>query len=317
MTLPTTMRAWRMHDYGGEEVMHFEEAPVPAPGHGEVLVRVHAASINPVDWKIREGMLRGSFAVAFPRVPGRDCAGTVAALGAGVEGLALGDAVAGLSSPTGDGCHAEYAVIAAQALAIKPKALGFPEAASLGVSGLSAFIPLVEDAALAKGMRVLIHAGAGGVGSLAVQIAKHLDAEILATCGTSNMDYVRGLGARQAIDYTRERLDAFSGQCDVVLDTLGGDAHLRSFILLKPGGVMVCLAAAPIPDQAPRPDVRVIRSQIRPTRARLERILEWAASGVIRPQVTRILPVAEALSAYASSKGGHVRGKIVLLVRGD
>ncbi len=306
-----------MHDYGGEEVMHFEEVPVPEPGDGEVLVRVHAASINPVDWKIREGMLRNSFAVAFPRIPGRDCAGTVAALGAGVEGLALGDAVAGLSSPTGDGCHAEYAVLSAEALAKKPQALGFPEAAALGVSGLSAFIPLVEDAALAKGMRVLIHAGAGGVGSLAVQIAKHLDAEVLATCGAANVAYVRSLGARHTIDYTHEGLEAYSGTCDVVLDTLGGDAHLRSCAALKPGGVMVCLAAAPIPAQQPRADVKVVRSQIRPTRARLERVLEWAASGVIRAQVTRVLPLAEALSGYAWSKGGHARGKLVLRVRGD
>lgn len=309
-----TMRAWRIHRYG-EAALQLEEVPVPAPGPGEALVRVAAASVNPVDWKIRDGLLKDAFSVNFPRVLGRDCAGTVAALGAGVEGLAPGDAVAGVTSPMGDGSHADFVVCAAKAIAKKPPALGFPEAASLGISALSAYIPLVEDARVAAGARVLIHAAAGGVGSVAVQIARHLGAEVVATCGPANLEYVRGLGARRVIDYTREDFAAAAGPCDVVFDTLGGEAHLRSFAALKPGGVMVCLTAAPIPAASPRSDVTVIRSQIRPTRERLDRVLEWAAGGVIRAQVTRVFPFEEAPAAYALSRTGHARGKIVLRMR--
>lgn len=306
------MKAWRIHSHGGPEVMRFEEVPVPDPGLGEVLIRVRAASVNPADWKIREAA-SAAFAGKLPRVLGRDACGEVAAVGAEVAGLRVGDRVAGVADRGGDGTHAEYALLPASAVASVPAQVDDGFAAALGVSGMSAYIPLVEDAGLAPRQQVLIHAGAGGVGGIAIQIARHLEAHVAATCGPANLEYVRSLGAHRAIDYTREPLDALAGSFDVVLDTLGGEAHVRSQGLLKPGGVMVCLSAAAIPSHTPRPDVRIVASRVVTTRERLERVLAWAASGVLRSTVTRRLPLAEAKAAYAEVQAGHARGKLVLI----
>lgn len=312
MTIPATMRAWRVHEYGGPEVLRLDTAPVPSPGPGEVLVKVAAASINPIDWKMRSGHLRGIVQIALPRALGRDCAGTIVAVGEGVPDLAVGQAVAGLADPTRHGTHAQYAVLPAAQIAPIPVGVAPEAAASIGVSGLSAYIPLVEHARLAAGQRVLIHAGAGGVGGLAIQIARHLGAEVLATCSAANGPYCIELGAARVIDYVTEDFVAAAPACDVVLDTVGGETHVRSHRALKPGGVLVALSAAPVPSVPPREDIRVVASRIQSTRARLERLLEWAASGVIRSTVDSRFPFERAPDAYRVSESGHARGKIVL-----
>jgi NADPH2:quinone reductase len=312
MAIPATMRAWRVHEYGGPEALRLDTAPVPSPGPGEVLVKVAAASINPIDWKMRSGYLRSIVQMALPRALGRDCAGTIVALGEGVTDLAVGQAVAGLADPTRHGTHAEYAVLPAVQIAPIPASVAYEMAASVGVSGLSAYIPLVEDARLAAGQRVLIHAGAGGVGGLAIQIARHIGAEVLATCGAANGAYCIELGATRVIDYATEDFVAAAPECDVVLDTIGGETHVRSHGVLKPGGVLVALSAAPIPSVPPREDIRVVGSRVQATRARLERLLEWAASGVIRSTVESRFPIERAPDAYRVSESGHARGKIIL-----
>jgi NADPH:quinone reductase-like Zn-dependent oxidoreductase len=313
MSTPATMRAWRIHGYGGPEVMRFEEAPVPTPGPGEILLRVETASVNPVDWKIREGYAKGAYQVTFPRVLGRDACGTIAARGADVSDLQSDERVAGVADRSRDGSHAEYVVLNAAEVGRVPAGVDEGFAAALGVAGLSAYIPLVEDARLAAGQRVLVQAGAGGVGSIAIQIARKLDAEVFATCGPANLEYVRGLGAQHALDYTANALALFHNAFDVVLDTLGGAEHVQSQALLKPGGALVCLNAAPIPDHAPRADIRIVRCRIGPTRERMERLLGWAADGTVRSVVTRTLPLAHAREAYAAVQSGHARGKLVLL----
>lgn len=271
-----------------------EDIPLPT---GKLLVKVHAASINPIDWKMRRGMLAGVFPLTFPRTLGRDCAGEVD-----------GKLVAGVADMRTDGTHAEYAVLSESQCAPVPKGLGAAGAASLCVAGLSAYIPLVETAQLNKGQKVLIHAGAGGVGSLAIQIAKHLGAEVHATASAANRDYCLSLGASRVIDYRSESLQ--DGSYDVVLDTIGGETHNRSMAALKSGGLLVALAAAPIPKVAPRADIKVVAAQIMATRERLEKIFHWAASGVLRPQVTQEFSLDPA--AYAASESGHARGKIVM-----
>jgi len=309
----TSMRAWRVRAYGGPEVMALEDAPVPQPGPGELLVRVRAASVNPIDWKMRRGLLAEVFPAAFPRTLGRDCAGEVAACGADVTGFTSEALVAGVADARTHGTHAEFAVLPAGQAAAVPDGLDPAAAASLCVAGLSAYIALVEVAQIGPGQRVLVHAGAGGVGSLAIQIGRHLGAEVLATASAANRDYCLGLGATRVIDYRAADFVAAAPPCDVVLDTLGGEHHLRSLRVLRPGGLLVGLNAAPIPPGPRRKDVRVAAAQVQPTRERLARIFEWATTGVLRPQVGQTFAFADALQAYAASEAGHARGKVVIL----
>jgi len=306
------MRALRIDAHGGAEVMRLVDLPVPQPGAGEVLVKVAAASINPIDWKMRNGEMRAIFPFPLPRTLGRDFAGTAAAAGEGVADLDVGTRVFGAGNPTRDGTHAEYVVAPRALMARTPDALADVSAATIGVAGISALIPLVEVANLRAGQRVLIHAGAGGVGTFAVQIARHLGAEVLATAGPRNIAYVTKLGAHRVIDYTKDDFAAVARNCDVVFDTQGGEVHRRSFACLKPGGVLVGLSAAPIDSTPARADVRVVRAQIQSTEARLMQLAEWAVAGVVVPQVTRQIPLQDAHAGYAVSEGGHSNGKIVL-----
>ena len=310
--LPKSMKAWVIRGYGGAEAMNWASVALPAPRPADVLVLVEAASVNPVDWKMRQGLLQGFLPVVFPRVLGRDCVGTVVIAGADAAGFAAGDRLLAIADPMRDGTHAEYAAVPGAQASRVPPSLAAVDAACLGVSGLSAWIPLVEVAALRPGQRILIHAGAGGVGSVAIQIAKHLGAEVWATCGTANLDFCKALGADRVIDYTRERFEEVADPCDVVFDTVGGDVHRRSFGVLKPGGLLVHLTAAPIDPAPPRMDVRVVRADIRATPERLARIMEWAAIGVIRVSPGKTFPLALARDAYTLSESGHARGKIVL-----
>jgi len=292
------MRAVRIHGYGGPEVMRLDDVPVPQPGAGQVLVRVRAASVNPIDWKMRRGLLAGIFPLTFPRTLGRDCAGELA-----------GRLVAGVADPRGEGTHAEYALLPEAATAPVPVGMDAAEAASLCVAGLSAWIPLVEAAKVQKGMRVLIHGGAGGVGSHAIQIARELGATVVTT--STQADYCRKLGAERVIDYRTEKFTD-AGPYDVVLDTLGGEAHLRSLQALKPGGVLVALSAAPVPGHTVPAGVRVERPAIQATRERLAEIFDWVIKGRLRPQLARRFHLEEANQAYAAVEAPHGKGKIVL-----
>lgn len=314
MVFPVRMRAWRIHEFGGPEVLRLEAAPVPSPGPGDVLVKIAVASINPIDWKMRSGLLQNVMKIALPRTLGRDCAGTIVAVGEGISDVAIGQVVAGITDPAKHGTHAEYAVLPVVQAAPIPPGIVPEVAASLGVSGLSAYIPLVEDARLAAGQRVLIHAGAGGVGGLAIQIARHLGAEVITTCSAANRAYCMDLGAAHVIDYTTEDFVAVASECDVVLDTIGGETHVRSQQALKSGGVLVALSAAPVPNAPPREDIRIVASRVRPTTERLEKLYEWAASGVLRSTIESRFPFERATEAYRLSESGHARGKIVLTV---
>jgi NADPH:quinone reductase-like Zn-dependent oxidoreductase len=261
-------------------------------------VKVRAASVNPIDWKMRAGILAMIFPLQFPRTLGRDCAGEVD-----------GRLVAGVADPLRDGTHADFAVLPEAAMASVPEGLDAAAAASLCISGVSAWLPLVEIAGVRPGMRVLVHAGAGGVGSLAIQIAHALGATVVAT--STHIDYCRSLGADRVVNYRSEDFTD-AGPFDVVLDTLGGKAHLRSLPALAPGGLLVALSAAPIPPHEPRSDVRVHHARIQVTRERLERIFAWVMSGKLKPQVTRRFALEDAVAAYVACEASHGRGKIVL-----
>ncbi|MGE5792379.1 MAG: NADP-dependent oxidoreductase, partial [Bacteroidota bacterium] len=297
--------------YGGPEVLALEETPVPDPFPGDVLVRVAAASANPSDWRLREGQLKKAFAVTFPRTIGRDCAGTVVALGEGVTDLAVGAEIFGVGAPERDGTHAEYTCLNANGVMARPAALPMTSATTLGVAALSAYIPLVELARLAAGERVLIHAGAGGVGHLALQIARHLGAEVITTCSAGNADFCRSLGADRVIDYAREDFAAAARDCDVVFDMLGGAVHERSAAAMRPGGRLVYIHGDPI-QRVVRTEIQVLNAPIVATRERLSRIAEWAAAGALKPHLERIYAFEDAPAMYAASQRGHGRGKKVL-----
>lgn len=288
------MRAVRIHGYGGPEVMRLDDMPRPVAGEGERLVRLAAASINPIDWKMRQGLM----SVPLPRVLGRDGAGT---------DVATGERVMGVASPGRDGTHAEYCVFAAGSCAVLPEGISFEQGAALGIAAVSAWIPLVENAQVAAGQRVLIHAGAGGVGCFAIQIAASRGAEVWTTCSARNADFCRSLGAHRTIDYTREDFTAAGPIFDVVFDTVGGAVHSSSARVLKPHGILVFLNAAP-PHPVARNDLQVMPTDVRATQERLERLLEMK----LRVPIEARFPLEHAADAYELSRSGHARGKILL-----
>jgi NADPH:quinone reductase-like Zn-dependent oxidoreductase len=315
------MRAVLFRDYGGPEKLELAELPDPAAGPGEVLVDVHAASVNPIDWKMRAGILRAAFDLELPHVLGRDVSGVVAGIGEGggegVDSLAPGDAVFGLGDPMKPGTHAERIAIAGGLVAKKPDHLSHAEAAALGVAGLSVLAALETAVTIERGQTVLIHAGAGGVGHLAIRYAKHRGARVLATASARNHDFVRGHGADEVIDYTATDFRKAAHDCDVVLDPMGGEVHARSLEVLRPGGTLVFLIAAPIPEDAKRDDVQVVMAQVKGGTARLERVAALAGEGVLTPAIERRFPLADMREAYALIESGHSRGKVVLEMRPD
>ena len=298
---------------GGPEVLQYGEVPDPVAGPGQVLVDVHAASVNGADWKVRAG----SYApiTRFPYVPGRDFSGMVAALGAGVTDFKAGDPVFGVVEQVADGCYAEKLAIRSAIVARKPEALSHVEAAALALIGLTALVSVEDTLKLKRGETILVQGGAGGVASFAIQLAKHIGARVITTASPGNHDYLRKLGADQIIDYTREDFTKVVSGCDAVFDTVGGDVANLSFAVLQPGGRAAFIgsgASAPI---SPRSDVASLRPKVGRDRAHLERIVALVAAGAVRVPETRIYPLSEAAAAHRVSEGRHLRGKLVFKVR--
>ncbi|MSP50938.1 MAG: NADP-dependent oxidoreductase [Alphaproteobacteria bacterium] len=309
------MRVIRFERFGGPEVLTMTTVPDPVPGPGEVVVDIHAASVNPVDWKIRSGRLERYFKSTFPVIPGRDGAGVVASLGSGVAGVKVGDAVSFVAAHMGQGTYAEKIALTADRLVAKPAGLSFAGAAAYPLAGLTAWMAVVSTAPVERGMKVLIHAGAGGVGGIAVQIARHRGAEVVATASAANADYVRSLGASQVIAYDREDFSARLKDLDLVFDTMGGAIHARSYRVLKKGGTLVWITAEPVDDHGAKYGVAVKQALVRDNPDALRGLAALVAQGEIRPQVGRVLPLADAAEAHRLSETGHVRGKIVLAMR--
>jgi NADPH:quinone reductase-like Zn-dependent oxidoreductase len=309
------MKAVVIRAFGGPEVMEFTDVPEPMPGPNDLVVEVHAASVNPVDAKMRQGLVRVYGEIKLPRILGRDFSGVIAAVGAGVSDLRPGDAVFGMGDRLRDGTHAESHVIDGALVAKKPRTLSHIAAAALGVAAASALAALETAAPVKAGDRVLVHAGAGGVGHFAIQYARRKGAHVIATARAENHDFVKACGAQEAVDYTAVDFAEAAKECDVVLDTLGGEAHARSMACLKPGGALVYLNAAPLPQGAARGDIRVVNAPVKGGRAVMDRIGQLAADGTLRPHVAATFPLERAAEAYAMIETGRTRGKIVLTVR--
>jgi len=304
------MNAVRVHAFGGPDVLKMEQTPRPEPGPGEVLIRVHAAGVNPVDWKTREGHTGHR----LPLTPGWDVAGVIESTGGGVKGLNPGDQVYGYFDLTRDGAYADYVAVPAAEVALKPRTLDYTQAAAIPLSALTAWQALFDAGGLRAGQKILVHGAAGGVGSFAVQLAKWKGAYVIGTASLGNLKFVRDLGANEVIDYTRTRFEDIVHDADMVLDTLGGDTQKRSWRVLKKGGILVSLPSRPSEKEAAAHGVRQAYFNVRPNTAQLTEITALVDCGKLRPVVESVLPLADARLAQEISQAGHTRGKIVLKV---
>ena len=309
-----TMKAVCIYGYGGPEVLVYEDAPRPHPGDGEVLVRVHAAGINPVDWKIREGHLKEMLHHTLPLILGWDVSGVVETAGAGLARLKVGDEVFSRPDISRDGAYAEFIVIKESDVALKPKSIDHLHAAALPLAGLTAWQTLFDAGGLAAGQRVLIHAAAGGVGHVAVQLAKWKGAHVIGTAAAKNHEFLRKLGVDQVVDYTTERFEEVVQPVDVVLDTMGGDTQERSWKVLKPGGILVSVVSPPSAEAASAHGVRQAFVFIKPSAPQLAEIAKLASDEKLKAIVETVLPLSDATRAQELSQRGHTRGKIVLRV---
>jgi NADPH:quinone reductase-like Zn-dependent oxidoreductase len=304
--------------FGGAEVLQIRDVPVPEPGDGEVLVQVRAAGVNPVDWKIREGYLKEAMGYRFPLVLGMDGAGVVKEAGRGADTFASREEPVFFCNDMGRmGTYAEYVVVRQDLLARKPDNVSFEGAAAVPLVALTAWQALLVKAGLTDGMRVLVHAGWGGVGSFAVQLAKVHAAHVASTCGPTNVDFVKALGADEAVDYTREDFAERLGEYDIVLDTVGGDVYRRSFQVLRKGGVVVSLLERPDAALAGERGVRAEYLLMRPDGGQLAEVAQLLREERIRPVVGTVLPLKDVRSAHELSASRHARGKIVLAVPGS
>lgn len=311
----TTMKSVRIHSYGGPEVLVFENAPKPEAGAGEVLIRVHAAGVNPIDWKVRSGHLKDWLKHRFPLILGWDVSGVVEAVGAGVNNLKTGDEVFGLLDTSRDGAYAEYVAARAQNMAQKPGLLDHLHAAALPVATLAAWQSLFDLAKLSAGQTVLIHGAAGGVGHYAVQLAKWKGAKVIGTASGEDSNFVRGLGADEVIDYKKTRFEDSVSGVDVVFDLIGGDTQDRSWKVLKKGGVLVSSLGISSPEKAAEYGVRSESLLVHPDASQLAKIAELIYTGRVKPVVEKVLPLSEAAKAHELLQSGDVHGKIVLKVR--
>jgi NADPH:quinone reductase-like Zn-dependent oxidoreductase len=307
------MKAAFFMRHGGPEVLQYGDLPDPAAGPGELLVDVHAASVNAADCKVRAG----TYAPVshFPYVLGRDFSGVVSALGEGVSDFRVGDPVFGVCDVGQEGAYAQKVAIKAAIVASKPDALSHAQCAALALAGLTALVSIEDTLQLARGERILIQGGAGGVAGFAIQLARHIGAQVISTASAANHAYVRGLGADEVIDYRTEDFTRKVSDCDAVFDTVGGDVALKSFAVLKPGGRAAFIASGASAPPSPRADVRAFRPKVGRDRPHLERIVALVLSGAVRlPEITHY-PLSEAAAAHAVSEGRHLRGKLVFDVR--
>jgi NADPH:quinone reductase-like Zn-dependent oxidoreductase len=309
------MKAVRMHSYGGPEVLVYEDAPRPTPGPGEVLIRVHAVGVNPVDWKIREGYLKQMIHHSLPLVPGWDVSGQVEGLGAGVVKVEEGEEVFSRPDISRDGAYADYTVVRESEVAPKPMSIGHVKAAAIPLAALTAWQSLFDAAKLTAGQRVLIHAAAGGVGSFAVQFAKWKGAHVIGTASAKNRDFLRELGATEIVDYQTTRFEDIARDMDVVFDTVGGDTQERSWKVLKKGGILVSIVSPPPEEEAATYGVRAGYVFVQPNAGQLGEIGRLVDFGEIKPFVETVLPLSEARQAQERNRMGHTRGKIVLQVK--
>src|SRR5437879_2175483 len=307
-----TMKAIVAHQYGGPEVLKYEDAPRPEPKDDQILVRVIAAGVNPVDGMILSGMFAKNKTLASPLIPGGDIAGVVEKTGGKITKLKKGDVIYAYLSLRNNGGYAEYAVANEKEAAIKPNSISFAEAAAVPIVALTAWQALIDSAKLGPGQSVLIHGGSGGVGMFAIQIAKARGVKVIATASSANQDFLKQLGADVAIDYTKEKFEDVAKDVDVVLDSIGRDTLARSYGVVKKGGVIVSLVARPKQSELEKHGIRGAALSVDPNSEELNEIGKLIDEKKIRVIVSQTFPLPEAMKAQEQVATSHTRGKIVL-----
>jgi NADPH:quinone reductase-like Zn-dependent oxidoreductase len=307
-----TMKAVVIHEYGGPEALKYEDIPRPEPKDDELLIRVIAAGVNPVDGMVRSGMFGGNR--EFPIILGGDVAGIVEKVGSKITKFKAGDPVFAYVSLNNSGGYAQYALATERELAPKPKSLTYVEAAAVPIVAITAWQALVDKAKLSAGQIVLIHGGSGGVGSFAIQIAKARGAKVIATASTRNQDFLKELGADVAIDYTKQKFEDVSKDVDVVLDSIGGDTLDRSYGVVKKGGIIVSLVARPKEAELEKHGIRGATLNAEPNSEELAEIGKLIDDKKVKVIVSQTFPLSEARKAQEQVATGHTRGKIVLKI---
>jgi NADPH:quinone reductase-like Zn-dependent oxidoreductase len=309
-----TMKAVRIHEYGGVEVLKFEDAPIPDPGPGEVLIQVNASTVNPFDCAARSGYLDAYFSYSFPLILGTDISGVVSALGDGVTQFVPGDAVFTRAGVFRDGANAQYALAYAAEVAMKPTTVDDFQAAALPHVTLTAWQGLYEYAALEAGQRVLIHGAAGGVGHVAIQLAKLRGAHVIGT-GSLGVGLLADLGVDEVINYADTAFDEVVSGVDVVFDLIGGETQERSWKVLKPGGILLATVQPPSPEKAAEFGVRAeMIASAPPLGETLTQVAALVDGGELRATIADVMPLSAIAQAHELIQGGHVHGKIVLAV---
>jgi NADPH:quinone reductase-like Zn-dependent oxidoreductase len=307
------MKAVTIHDYGGPEVLRYEEVPIPEIGPDEVLIRVHSCGVNPIDWKTRQGYKRAQTHFVMPLILGWDVSGTVEETGPLVKRFVKGDKVFARPATSRNGGYAEFVAVRSMEVAFAPKTIPLEQAAGVPLAGQTAWVGLFEMGNLRKGQSILIHGASGGVGSFAVQLAKIAGARVWATTSTKNVQLVRSLGADEVIDYTAVDLQEVVKDLDMVFDTVGGNTQAGSWDVIRKGGTLV--STLPVDENASMAHGVIGRSYLLVSNgARLRDIRELVDAGLVRVVIDRELPLAEARSAHELSQSGHVTGKIILRV---
>ncbi len=308
------MKAVVINEYGNESVLNYTDVERPEPKAGEVLVKVHVAAVNPADWKIRDGM-GDTFGLKLPLILGGDIAGTIEEVGVEVKNFKQGDAVYGMTVSGGfSGGYAEYAAAKMDAIALKPDSISFEEAAAIPVAALTAWQAMFDVANLSSGQRILITGASGGVGSMAVQLAKAKGAFVIGTASGKNEQFVCDLGADEFVDYTRQPFEAVVKDVDVVFDTVGEDTLERAFQTLKKGGFLVTSAGTPSEEKARELGVEAAFVFCKPNAQQLTEINQLIDEGKLKIHVETVLPIVEVKKAHQLSQSGRTRGKIVLQI---
>lgn len=316
-TRSRTMRLIRVHSRNGTEDMVYENAPIPRPGSGELLVRVGATGITPTELTWTSTFTRRDGTERLPIIPGFDFSGTVTEIGPGGSDFDIGDEVYGLLDFWRDGAAAEYVVAVAKEIALKPQSADHVRAASVPLSGLTAWQALFDHARLESGARVLIHGAAGGVGTYACQLAHGRGAHVIGTASGGNAGFLNDLGVEEVVDYGRERFEGRVDKVDVVLDTVGGEVLERSWGVVRRGGMLVTIAGEVSAERAAKLGIQAADMLVTPNRSELVELARRIDSGALRPVVESVYPLDSAREAYERGAKGHNRGKTVLRVSAD